>query len=210
MFQDKDVLINYFSEIDFLSKAFRFIVETNQVQNDNNRGRVVIGDIRVIRNHTHTYHSPYISVGDAGHLSTCSLGSKVTNFNIGDKVFGDLSVQKFGGYAEYAKANQKSIYHTPNNMDLKEVAGLPMCASTSLIAIDKVKLKKIDHILAYGASGAVGYTLSQILTYEGYKVTLVASKRHHSYLSKLKPMSIMDYNVPDFKLENDKYDVILQ
>ena len=56
MSQDKGILINYFAEIDFLSKAFRFIVETNQVQNKNNRGRVVIGDIRVIRNHTHTYH----------------------------------------------------------------------------------------------------------------------------------------------------------
>ena len=82
MSQDKDILINYFAEIDFLSKAFRFIVETNQVQNDNNRGRVVIGDIRVIRNHTNTYHSPYISVGDAGHLSTCSCGATTLQLHI--------------------------------------------------------------------------------------------------------------------------------
>lgn len=77
MSQDKDNLIDYYSEIDFQTKAFRFIVETNQVQNENNRGRVVVGDVKIIRNHTHSYSSPYIPVGDDGHLASCSCGATV-------------------------------------------------------------------------------------------------------------------------------------
>ncbi|MDD2575374.1 MAG: hypothetical protein PHD47_02765 [Acholeplasmataceae bacterium] len=62
-----------------------------------------------------------------------------------------------------------------------------MSASTALIALRKVSPKVTDHILVYGASGAVGYTLSQILIHKGYKVSLVANKKHHDYLSKLNP-----------------------
>lgn len=82
MSQNKDYLISYHTEIDFQSRAFRFIIETNQVQNENNRGRVVIGDVTVIRHHTHTYHSPYIAIGDAGHLATCSCGDTILQAHI--------------------------------------------------------------------------------------------------------------------------------
>ena len=126
----------------------------------------------------------------------------------GDKVFGDLSVQKFGGYGEYAVVKDKSIYHAPTNISTKESAGLPMSASTALIAIQKVAPNKSDNILVYGASGAVGYTLSQILIAKGYKVTLVASKKHHAYLSELNPVDILDYADPNFKLKDDSYNLI--
>lgn len=47
MSMSKDNLLQYYDIIPFRSRAFRFIVETNQVQNENNRGRVVIGNIEI-------------------------------------------------------------------------------------------------------------------------------------------------------------------
>jgi uncharacterized protein YycO len=43
--KDKDALITYNFDLLYLISAFRIIVETNAVYNDNNRGRVVIGEV---------------------------------------------------------------------------------------------------------------------------------------------------------------------
>lgn len=75
MSKNKELPINYYSEITFPSKAFRFIVETNEVQNENNRGRVVIGNIDILRTHSHNYNLHYISKGELGHISSCSCGA---------------------------------------------------------------------------------------------------------------------------------------
>ena len=47
MGQDKDSLLHYETDFPILTTGFRFVVQTNMVENDNNRGRVVIGDITV-------------------------------------------------------------------------------------------------------------------------------------------------------------------
>ena len=47
MSTDKDQLNLYITTLDVPTSAFRFIVETNKVSNNNNRGRVVIGNIDV-------------------------------------------------------------------------------------------------------------------------------------------------------------------
>ena len=47
MGQDKDSLLHYETDFSILTTGFRFVVQTNMVENDNNRGRVVIGDITV-------------------------------------------------------------------------------------------------------------------------------------------------------------------
>lgn len=47
MSQDKDSLLHYVDDFPELTTGFRFFVQTNQVQNDNNRGHVVIGEITV-------------------------------------------------------------------------------------------------------------------------------------------------------------------
>lgn len=150
------------------------------------------------------YH--YVGSDIAGIVM--DIGKDVKGNQIGDPVFGDLSVQKFVGYGEFAVCNESSIYHKPNNISNEEAAGLPMSASASLEAINRVSPKLTDHILVYGASGAVGYTLSQILISKGYQVSLVASKKHHHYLSKLKPFQLLDYTDSNFKLKGNMYHVI--
>lgn len=47
MSTNKDELISYTDILEVPADAFRFIVETNKVNNDNNRGRVVIGNIEM-------------------------------------------------------------------------------------------------------------------------------------------------------------------
>ncbi len=58
------------------TKSFRFIVETNSVNNDNNRGRVVIGNIEVtklVNEHIHQY-TTFEKHNNSTHKEVCSCG----------------------------------------------------------------------------------------------------------------------------------------
>lgn len=48
MGQNKDSLINYSTKFDSFTSKIRFIVKTNAVANENNRGRVVIGRVEFL------------------------------------------------------------------------------------------------------------------------------------------------------------------
>lgn len=79
---DKDKLKSYSSKVNFKSNAIRFIIETNSVENENNRGRMIIGNVQFSTSeynvHDHSYGSPYIPadsyLGMPRHISTCSCG----------------------------------------------------------------------------------------------------------------------------------------
>ncbi len=79
MSTDKDNLLTYTDTIPFYSQAYRFIVETNQVQNENNRGRVVIGNISIVgfdpNEHIHEYN--YVSLDNINHIQQCACGATI-------------------------------------------------------------------------------------------------------------------------------------
>lgn len=79
MSQSKDNLISYTTTLSNPTKAFGFIVETNQVSNDNNRGRVVIGDINILQiNDPHTHNYTSIKKYDADyHKVFCYCGAYI-------------------------------------------------------------------------------------------------------------------------------------
>lgn len=70
-------LMDYSVTLNYPLYAFRFIVETNQVNNDNNKGRVVIGDITIVKEkHFHEYSDwEYDSISN--HKKTCDCGHEV-------------------------------------------------------------------------------------------------------------------------------------
>lgn len=72
--QNKDNLMDYSIVLSSPTTAFRFIVDTNQVSNNNNRGRLVIGkiDAIMVSSHIHKYKvSPY---SQTQHVYVCSCG----------------------------------------------------------------------------------------------------------------------------------------
>lgn len=74
---DKDNLLTYTDVIPFLTYSYRFIVETNMVQNENNRGRVVIGDIDIVgyetAQHVHSFTN-WVYNDHMTHIEKCDCG----------------------------------------------------------------------------------------------------------------------------------------
>ena len=59
-----------------------------------------------------------------------AVGSNVTQFKVGDEVFGDISACGWGGFAEYACARENAFALKPTNLSFEEAAAVPSPAGS--------------------------------------------------------------------------------
>ena len=94
------------------------------------------------------------------------IGNSVTEFDVGDSVFGTTTMLNTGSYAEYICLPQKRkngvVGLKPKNLSYHEAAALPIGAMTAIYLLEKAKLKNGQNVLIYGASGSVGSYALQI------------------------------------------------
>ncbi len=64
-----------------------------------------------------------------------AVGTDVTQFQIGDEVFGDLSGSGFGAFAEYAAVPENRLARKPAGLTFEEAAAVPVAAVTALQAL---------------------------------------------------------------------------
>jgi NADPH:quinone reductase-like Zn-dependent oxidoreductase len=123
------------------------------------------------------------------------LGSGVTEFRLGDEVFGTAD----GALAEYACAPVSGIVRRPPNASPEEAAAVPIAGLTALQALrDKAHLKPHDTVLINGASGGVGTFAVQICRWLGAGVTGVCSGRNLDLVRSLGAERVIDYTREDF------------
>ncbi|MBS4219496.1 NAD(P)-dependent alcohol dehydrogenase [Bacillus sp. FJAT-49711] len=139
-----------------------------------------------------------------------AVGKDIKLFQVGDKVFGDLSCCGWGGLAEYAAVPEHAIALKPTNISFEEAAATPMASVTALQGLrDKGKIKSGQKVLIYGASGGVGTFAVQIAKSFGAEVTGVCSTRNIKILRSIGVDHIIDYTKDDFTKDEERYDLIL-
>ncbi|MEH7385181.1 NAD(P)-dependent alcohol dehydrogenase [Bacillus sp. JJ1521] len=139
-----------------------------------------------------------------------AIGEDVTQFQVGDEVYGDLSVSGWGAFAEYVAVDENALVLKPSNLSFTEAAAVPMAAITALQAIrDKGKVRTGQEVLIHGASGGVGTFAVQIAKAFGAEVTAVVSTRNVDIAKSLGTDRVIDYKKEDFTKHNQTYDVIL-
>lgn len=123
-------------------------------------------------------------------------GKAVTQFAVGDKVFGFAQ----GAYAEYATAPASTVAALPNSIDFATAAALPTAGSTALQIIrDVVAAKHGMSILIHGAAGGVGSYASQIARNLGARVIGTATGADIEYLHSLGVGEVIDYKHERFE-----------
>jgi NADPH:quinone reductase-like Zn-dependent oxidoreductase len=138
-----------------------------------------------------------------------AVGSGVTQFKVGDEVYGDLS-GKWGGFAEYVCTEEKKLALKPMNMSFEEAAAIPQAGMLALQGlIDYGKIRKGEKILINGAGGGVGVFGIQIAKTFGAEVTVVDSKSKLEMLRTTGADHVIDYRKTDFTQMDLKYDLIL-
>lgn len=150
---------------------------------------------------------PFI-IGDDLSGVVVETGSEVTEFAVGDEVYGMDMRLRTSACAEYAKIATNRIAKKPKNISHIEAGVSPLAALTALQGFKIADLEKGQRILIIGASGGVGTYAVQIAKAWGAEVTAVCSHRNVDMVSSLGPDQIIDYTKEDFTKNEDNFDVI--
>jgi NADPH:quinone reductase-like Zn-dependent oxidoreductase len=137
-----------------------------------------------------------------------AVGSAVTEFEVGDQVFG-VSASTAGAYAEFVCMKQSApLAHKPAGMTFEEAAAVPEGAILALSYLRRVDLRKRRKVLVYGASGSIGTAGVQLVRYFDADVTAVCNTKNLELVRSLGADRIIDYTREDFTKNGEAYDFI--
>ncbi len=134
-----------------------------------------------------------------------AVGSAVTRFAVGDKVFG----MGRGSFAEYAPAREDKLAHMPANASFEKAAATGISGGTALQALTAARVRAGHRVLIIGASGGVGSYAVQLAKAFGAEVTGVCSTVKLDHVRSLGADRVIDYTRQDFADEERRYDVII-
>ena len=136
------------------------------------------------------------------------IGAEVTEFKVGDAVFGYRG-QSMGANAEYLTiAMDALIAHKPENMSFAEVATVPYGGLTAMTLLRKVDIRRWHKVLINGASGAIGSYALQFAKQYGAEVTGVCGTARVEMVKALGADHVIDYTQEDFTQNGQQYDLI--
>ncbi|WP_132536691.1 NADP-dependent oxidoreductase [Rhizobium sp. PP-F2F-G48] len=134
------------------------------------------------------------------------LGEDVSEFQIGDAVYGIISS---GGFAEYAVAKAGDLSRKPANLDFVQAAAIPLGALTAWQAIfDLAKLSSGQRVLITNSSGGVGSLAVQLAKAAGAHVTAMASAHNEDYVRSLGADDFINYRTQRFEDVAHDMDVV--
>lgn len=129
---------------------------------------------------------PAILHGDVAGVIE-EVGSGVTEFKVGDEVYGCAGGLKGEGGAlgEFMLADAKLIALKPKSLNMAEAAALPLVCITAWEGLfEKIKLSKGQKILVHGGTGGVGHVAIQLAKWAGAEVYTTVSSPEKAALAK--------------------------
>ncbi len=135
-------------------------------------------------------------------------GKLVTTFNKGDKVFG-FNDKSFGGHGEYLTIAEKAaVTMMPDGLSFTEAAPITEGAHYAMNTIKAAKVEKGQHVMVYGATGAIGSAAVQLLKHFGAIVTAVCNTKNVELVKSLGADTVIDYQTQDFTKTNTRFQFI--
>lgn len=134
------------------------------------------------------------------------LGNEVIDFDLGDRIMGDLVMTR-GGFADFACVDAKEMVKVPKELTDEMAACLPQAGG---IAVAGTKnLKKGSKLLINGAGGGSGTMALQLAKAAGAHVTAVDNAGKLEWLKSLGADEVIDYREVDFAKTGRRWDNIL-
>jgi NADPH:quinone reductase-like Zn-dependent oxidoreductase len=139
------------------------------------------------------------------------VGTAVTEFEVGDHVFGIQGYNRpYGAHAEFVSIRASDpLAHKPAGMTFEEAAAVCDGALMALTTLRRGDLWQGRRILVYGASGSMGTAAVQLARYFGAHVTAVCNTKNVELVRSLGADEVIDYLQEDFTKNGETYDVIL-
>jgi len=173
------------------------------------RGLKLRGVYRIFMRAAFGFRAPrkgIIGMIAAGEIE--SVGREVTSFKPGDQVFG-MDGFRAGTYAEkVCWPASAALALCPANLTYEESAALPYGGLIASFFVRRLKVRKGQRLLIYGASGAIGTSVVQLARHLGAEVTGVSSTANLELVRSLGATTVIDYTTDDFTQSGRRYDLI--
>lgn len=133
-----------------------------------------------------------------------AVGSDVSLFKAGDKVFYAGSIARAGGNSELHVVDERIVGHMPKSLGFAEAAALPLTAITAWellferLQIAEGQADRQQSLLIVGAAGGVGSILTQLASQlTGLKVIGSASRAEtQGWVRELGADLVIDHSQP--------------
>lgn len=138
-----------------------------------------------------------------------AIGSEVTKFKVGDRVFASTFWDGLGGYAQYKCIPEDSMISTiPEGISYEQAVPVLGGGVTAAKVLKKANIQPSQKVLIYGASGNVGTYAVQIARHLKAECTGVCSTRSLELVKELGADIVIDRTKEDFTKNGEKYDVL--
>ncbi len=138
-----------------------------------------------------------------------AVGAAVSEFAVGDQVFGSTSAFRSGAHAEFICMRESDpLAHKPAGMSFEEAAAVTDGAILALMCLEAAHVGKGQRILVYGASGSIGTAGVQLAKHFEADVTAVCNTKNVELVRSLGADTMIDYTEEDFTKNGETYDII--
>ena len=134
------------------------------------------------------------------------VGAAVTEFRVGDEVFG----VKGGANAEYVAVRESDVIaQKPAALTYEEAAAVPDGSLLALTCLQPASPLRGKSVLVYGAAGSIGTAAVQLLAHHfDADVTAVCDTKDVELVRTLGARDVLDRFAEDFTKNGTTYDVV--
>ncbi|RFU44875.1 NADP-dependent oxidoreductase [Paraburkholderia sp. DHOC27] len=137
------------------------------------------------------------------------LGADVTEFAVGDRVFGVTNPRFTNGYAQFATVRASMIAKMPAGMRFDDAASMPVIAVTAWQMLhDFAHVSAGQRVLIYGGAGNVGAYAVQLARIAGAFVVATASSKDLQRVKDSGAHEVLDRSA-SLDAYADSFDVIV-
>lgn len=138
------------------------------------------------------------------------IGEDVSDFKVGDAVYGDTSDFGFGTFAEFMAINEKALVKKSESISFDEAATIPHASMLAYEGLfDIANLSKNQRILINGAGGGVGTFALQLAKLSNAYVVGIDTGSKLDMMLDIGFDQVYDYKTTDIRKLNDTFDVVL-
>lgn len=155
---------------------------------------ILTGSVKLLQN----YPMP-LTLGNECSGIVEQVGSKVSGFQKGDRVYTRLPLNKIGAFAEYVAVDQNAIAKMPQGYDFNTAAAIPLTGLTAYQAIvEELEAKPGQTLLIPGGSGSFGQMAVPIAKALGLRVIVTGNTRAKEQFLAMGVDRYLDYKTENY------------
>lgn len=166
---------------------------------------ILTGSVKLIQDYTMP-----LTLGNECSGIVEKVGSMVTEFREGDRVYTRLPLDKIGAFAEYVAVDQKEIAKMPQGYDFNTAAAIPLTGLTAYQAmVEELEVKPGQTLLIPGGSGSFGQMAVPIAKALGLRVIVTGNARAKEAFYAMGVDRYLDYREENYWEQLSDVDCII-